>query len=368
MDDFDFFSLKRNEVSTRDARRAYSRLLKQHRPDVDPAGFMELQERYQRLLDAIEDDENTGSVPDVKLFGHQETDSQNLTAEDAAGLASFSPEARAWQDKLVSMAEKGYVTELHLEQGFRLIRAGVLDFGQLFYSLMGLGDHIPSLRRAAGELAALCRVGHCNYLSQVVRALFAHGEVPALTVLGEKLLLRDEFPECDGAGELLVLLGELTFLVDPEFVRKCADAAFVILPVQLRSQSSYQLECLLPIGDELAGYLKKDDLKFWTERFGNAGEQVDWSAEENAFFVERLPLRGLYWGNRLQSLRALLGHEYLDEVHRKMSAESNSRDPLGKSFGQAFQALFYVLALLIFIMVLLAFIIGLMSAALQMMD
>ncbi len=42
------------DVSAREVKRAYAKLLKQHRPDQDPEGFTRIQEAYQHCLKAIE--------------------------------------------------------------------------------------------------------------------------------------------------------------------------------------------------------------------------------------------------------------------------------------------------------------------------
>lgn len=139
------------DATEADIKRAYARLLKQHRPDTDPAGFQRLHEAYSQCLAHAryraeygdEDDGSEADEADALLVAEAAAEAPSMMeagrASDALPVVVARPDPVRLQDRNVDAAGHGDAVDrpLHVEDAhIAMGREPAFDFDGFVAELM----------------------------------------------------------------------------------------------------------------------------------------------------------------------------------------------------------------------------------------
>ncbi len=393
MTDWEYFGLERGSSTERDAKRAYSRLLKQHRPDVDPAGFMELQERYERIKLAlegpslIEPEVELGEPPSADTEFETQTDHDvqespriyppeweemfdsveaELEAEKRAELEreraqadwnenseqEDSETAQTWAELFQRSVAEGTGYQKLLREGFDHVDRGDMAYGWIIRVVLDLDNDVSSLSDGASELSALLAEGHCYGLTAIVERFFEVGAFDGISQIAERVLARPDYDGVSGIGEFLLFLFHRLFLFQPELAERLLNRAYEVLPLELRHMAAGgEVDSCLAAGNELSGSMNRQDVGFWTSQFHGSAFQQDWTDDENIARMKRLPLKSLVRQGKAESIRCLLGEEQFRAVCSKLRIKLRKDNSAG---GWKRTAVLFLYALGLFVAMMVA--------------
>lgn len=300
------------DVSQRDQRsikRAYAKLLKQHRPDQDPEGFRRLHDAYQRALQMAADDDDDEApvqrpvltVVPIPAVGSQDSSSSTEAAPGitsstgstgpsgpepfadrvaevdqhptpaADGPVSTSPAAESststddltttpWQRGLSELdaaaaQRSGPLREAAVMAAFRQL-AGLVTAGQGNPATLALllARYLPAGRQVwrhiftDDDLLAELRRGESELAGHTLRGCFEIGDWQRLRGFAERWMELDA-DELQ-SGDAVALTRVLAVWLAP-FDYVLADRLVGYLPMHLRRSVDHELDTLLAVGRDL---------------------------------------------------------------------------------------------------------------------
>jgi hypothetical protein len=307
-DPWQFLILDPNTASERDVKAAYARLLKQHRPDKDPAGFRKLREAYEAALDAVQRRNATPAPPVIGLGeGNIPVEEQPKAAPSPpmplpTGRDALPESLRSAYDDLEHAissenSEQVQAAVNHFESESR--RAG-LGGEALAGALQKAFRDDPKLTARGitdGVLVWLAEEGQLNFCHVIVSVWQEEDNTVRLVDYGNALMNRCAFLSSADGSMLMARIGLVVALEHPADATRLANAAFPHLPVEGREHLMSQLERGIALG-KLFSDLPPNLRPFWFRQLrANSSGQQDWSASEAKqavnYLIER---RGAQWG------------------------------------------------------------------------
>lgn len=254
-DPYEVLGLSRG-CSLGEVRAAYARLLKQHRPDADPAGFRRLRDAYEllrRLLDpglrpagsADRPLPLPGSVPAAAVSASAAADAAASTAADRGAPAAGMPARVAarreaprvrWPQAVARARANGRSTVRLLAWLLAAWRRDAVPT-QLLVSQLPLEPSLRLLLQPEDLLQAMA-AGERQLLDSLLQAHVLAGDWPALPVLGAGLesLCRRE-PSLAAAAALAATT-PIVAMLEVAVAERMADAAFSAVGGRLPASES----------------------------------------------------------------------------------------------------------------------------------
>ena len=302
MNPYEVLGLTKGESDERTIKRAYAKLLKQHRPDQDPEGFRRVHDAYQRALAMADDDDEDHDEDDAPApkaehpvtvttatlipgasspgieppsrMAHVDLGAEKpaeaapqSTVDQALSLVvAIPPDVKTeifttpW-DRAVSDLEmaagqpSGALRDQALTAVFRrLARLVTGHQGSAAALVLLLDRHLPASRLAwrhifsDDDLLAELRRGESELAGHTLRGCFEVGDWQRLRAFAERWmeLDADELQY----GDAIALTRVLAVWLAP-FDYALADRLVGYLPMRLRRTADHELDTLLAVGRDL---------------------------------------------------------------------------------------------------------------------
>ena len=299
-----------NTATEKDVKAAYARLLKQHRPDVDPEGFRRVRDAYETALAMVRDRDANGTPPPSYSQPTQEEGSES-NPESPVSAPVFTPPS-------VELPEAVQPSYAEVERAVASANAEQFEAAlQAFLRECESARVNPSIcanalqQACSGNVKLLASAAPIHFLL----SLAEHGQVDlshlVLSAWGEENR-RDRVMQFGSAildharglatpegGMLMARVGVMIGLEKPGMATSLGNLAFPHLPVDLRTQIMGQLEHEAALGkafEEVTAEMKP----FWFDRLRNANESHDWSDVRSLRALDDLINRNRYmwqgWG------------------------------------------------------------------------
>ena len=291
------FNLDRN-ASESDLKRAYAKLLKQHRPDKDPEGFARINQAYQEAKQELALRQELAPAPPPG----EELPSPGLPPLNQGFFIEDEP-------PLSSAADA--VSQIDLPEEFLAGRSDVRealagrDPGRIDEALQSFNrvcidrvDLIPEWGMAIAEdfwdrqllLARLMprddllremEYGHNRAALAVLEGWGQRFDVEAMRGLAQAILEAPGRYHNEAAAVVCARLGAMLALVDPRRAGELADRAFESLPTEQRFLYVDELNHAIAAADCFR-LLRSDQKVFWAQRLSSPGREYDWDDEESS--------------------------------------------------------------------------------------
>ena len=290
---WEILNLDKESASEREVKRAYARLLRQHRPDKDPEGFKRVHEAYTQALLQLEwknqadyyDDDHIDDGP-LKL---EETDHPKMVHEvDPLSASAFAAETRigtAEELKLLEEAlnagELNSVSEEYIALE-KMLYAHPGLFAEFSGSLYNLAELNPELfYQALPASVAITELieGDATLASGLIERHLLEDDYSQLIELGETLVRKQDLMRSPAAGRVVTrLAGELA-IPSPDLAERLLDIAYESLPSDERGWLISGVEQQVMEG-RVFTHFAPEMRAFWAKCF-RAPDGEDWDKEEN---------------------------------------------------------------------------------------
>jgi len=305
-DPWQFLILDPNTATEKDVKAAYARLLKQHRPDKDPAGFRKLREAYEAALEAVQ---RRNATPAPPVIGAGQETMPEEAPEAATPLSMPLPMGRdalpetlrpAYDDLEHAIASENTEQMQAAVQRFEMdCRQAGVSGAELAGALQKAFHDDPKLTARGMTdtvLVKLAEEGQMNFCHVIVSAWQEADNTVRLVEYGNALLKRCAFLSSSDGAVLMARIGLVVALEHPLDATRLANAAFPHLPVEGREHMMNQLERGIALGN-LFSDLPPDQRPFWFRQLRADSGGQDWSTPEAKKAVNYLiECRGAQWG------------------------------------------------------------------------
>lgn len=344
-DPWQILILDPNTATEKDVKAAYARLLKQHRPDVDPEGFRRVREAYEAAQSLVRERNARGTPPpgySTEAAHNQEGEEGETTAEAPA----FTPPTFSLPD---SVQESHAEVERAAASGnAEQLEAALLGFQQQCDAagVDGLTRAEALERACSGSvkllaaavpdkfLLRLVELGQVHLPHLILSAWGEEGRRGRIILLGRTLLEEMRAVTSPEAAVLVARVGVMVGLEKPALATSLGNLAYPHLPVDSRTQIMGQLEHEVAVGGAFQE-VTVDLRPFWFERLRNSNEEHDWNSTYSLNAVDDLVRRNRYTWQGWGIVQQLLPEERWKQVEntlRNQAQQVAQSTPKGSSF------------------------------------
>jgi hypothetical protein len=283
---WEILGLDPQNISLRDLRRAYSQLIKQHRPDRDPEGFRRIHQAYEFLRMFLE---RSGSPGEVRLRFEPA-----VAPPAAAGRAPESPAAPAEPRSESGSAPPpdepaappparhrrparlsplaGLLREVRAARAAGQVEEGRRQLAEALAAWQSEPGLTGQLAELVAELAAVCpemvlgvvgpedclaegRFGSVQLIPAVLDLWAARGRWDEVFSFGGLLLAHGEGLQPETAVQAMVAAARALAIAHPTRAKALADAAYRLAPPALRAGLLDGLDLPLLAGAQMGSML-----------------------------------------------------------------------------------------------------------------
>ncbi len=375
--------LDRHTATERDVKAAYARLLKQHRPDIDPVGFQRVRAAYAEALDwlkhrahheeqtELEDTESSPEPPAPSLNTAEEASPANLAPEPEIGAASSieplslpdveppevaPPElaaslaalAQAWQEN----SREGLATAFaKLSAESLKLQLPALKICRLLHQAVG-GKAEPVAQHAPADfLLYLLRGGEVQVVLEVTKSWDSSHSIASAALLAMAMDRAKYQPADEDAAMVLAHLARIIAFHHPGIANQLVNAAYPFLPLDGREQIMSFLEHQIAMGKIFFGF-PAEFQRFWKSRLHprDDEETMDWySAEAVEALRYVVQNRGHSWEGLgvIQQLVPSEVWEPAEKVLRAQAAKAQKQQQSARGGSKGFQGWMWVIIILV---------------------
>ena len=308
-----------SEANERDIKRAYARLLKEHRPDQDPEGFQRIRQAYEAATEQLKWRDvlqpHQGQDAEDALF--QESDEaaldpfpQQPTHEGTTAPSCNLLDAVLVNDKAIALplleqALKKYLANQHTEEDlFEIIPAiPAAWFDSLPESLLTTDHLINELEQ-----------NRSVFSTALIQAWAASEEFDPLLQVGKAWLAHQNRLHNQAATQFGMSIATLLSIYHFDLAKKIADACFSFAPPGVHDFEQDNLDHLLLIGESMQATATKKRI-FWTQVLVH-GASVEWNT-------------GMALA-QLEALENLNNHPVIDAIYARIGVVRQHRVPSRK--------------------------------------
>ncbi len=271
-DPWQTLGLDKAGATKRDVKRAYSVLLKRHRPDSDPEGFRHLHAAYESILAALDEGYKVPLDPEMVIPGHEPTVPPALRdAFDALSQARIRNDRLA-MEKAMDALSRACEDQPALRPDWGRLLTRIFPDG---LSEAGVADTITP-----EDILAEAAAGSLLVAGQIIRHWARTNNIPALEKTGRRLT-QPGARDLPAAGLLALNLAHVLAIWEPGGAAKLMDIAFRQLPAAQRETHLPMVENRLHLA-ALFWHLRDKWKPFWNSFLDRieSGESINWNRLE----------------------------------------------------------------------------------------
>lgn len=258
-----------------EVKRAYAKLIKQHRPDTDPEGFQRVQTAYRAALQIISQSPLPTVVP-IETAPPTPTPKVWISAEfDAAESALRAAAERVEHQELTNALE-----------AFRPImrdnHQAKLAWGSLLAELFESKPEPLALTLPPAGVQRLLEVEQGGLVQGIMVQWHATGRTNSLVSLANGILKNPQVFSHLSQSLTVARLAALLAFYDSATAEKLTNAAFGILPPGPdRDYVMAQIEHRVALG-KVFGVVKLSHIPFWETQLCESGDiaSLDWNSDQ----------------------------------------------------------------------------------------
>ena len=316
--------LDETTASEQEIKRAYAKLLRMHRPDVDPEGFQRIQAAYKTAMHLVGNRNGTGEVSHLEL---PLVSAPNKPADEVEPVDVLPPEFAEAKSRLEKAVAEKQGSEL--KEALDLFRPIIREneaarnaWGQLLDQTFNADvETLASLLPSAGVIRLL-EAGQSPLAERIMAVWHEQGRTDQLSQMAASLLKRTSgFPHLEQT-LTCARLGILLAFRRPTLAEQLANSVFPQLPPgRDRDFVMAQIENRLSIG-KVFGNLGPVPIQFWEKQLCESGDpsQLDWDTDEARKALHQLAMNASPDWPGFAILHRILPKFYWDRLERGVNS------------------------------------------------
>lgn len=281
-------------ASEKDIKIAYAKLVKLHRPDIDPEGFRRVREAYEIGLAVIR--ESTFEATRTTASTPVSTPQATLTSPAPTETTSAAEPPLGIESPTLPPSLTDAENAVHRAQTASDQAAAARAIGSLFFTCRlidagsaGIRLWQESLHRVTGGRSDLVAAGvTCTQLlaemeagsSIIAHACIGHweavGDTDSMVKLAEAMLSEPRRVDAPEAALVALRLALETGFPSPALSMRMVNLAFPHLDRETREQLLPRIEQQSQTGAIFAGF-RDDQMRFWHQRFRRPSASWNWN-------------------------------------------------------------------------------------------
>ena len=342
-DPWGILGLDPTTASEKDVKVAYAKLIRQHRPDTDPAGFQRVRQAYDAALGQLK---NPVQLPVLvrPVVPQIQIDQPNVRPPEVASFPPSVVEAQLALKAALAGGELAKILEASdaLQKRCQDARPGFLGMELWNQSLHQLFE---------GDLDAMVKVVRSSQLGEELKqgqATVTHAVIGrwaeletwvALQDLADLIELGSAEMGNEAAASVALRLGMLLSFRQPRQSRRLGHFAYPYLRLETRDAQVHQVEQQSALGECFMGFPERQ-AEFWRKRFDDIDGDFDWNsqaaldARRYLVITRRRDWAGFGFVQRVASEE--WWNEFVDAMNRRAGGGSSAQTTAASGGGLSF--------------------------------